>query len=57
MVASKVGVPLEVDKANLTKHEFVRVKIGFRDVTKVPVKVDGVFLRFLLEGSGAGGIY
>ena len=42
MVASKAGLPLEVDSKNLTKHEFVRVKIGCWDVTKVPAKVDGL---------------
>lgn len=31
-VASKVGVPLEIDKDNFTKKEYVRVKIGCRDV-------------------------
>jgi hypothetical protein len=42
LVASKVGVPLEVDKTNLTKFEYVRVKIRCRDITKVPATVDGV---------------
>jgi hypothetical protein len=42
MVASKVGLPLEVDKDSLTKNDYVRVKIGCRDVTKVPASVDGV---------------
>jgi hypothetical protein len=42
MVASKVGLPLEVDKENLHKNDYVRVKIGCRDVTKVPASVDGV---------------
>jgi hypothetical protein len=42
MVASKVGLPLEVDKDSLNKNDFVRVKIGCRDVTKVPASVDGV---------------
>ena len=41
-VASKVGLPLEVDRENLTKHEFFRVKIGCRDLTKVSTKVDGL---------------
>ena len=42
MVASKVGLPLEFDKESLTKNDYVRVKIGCRDVTKVPANVDGV---------------
>lgn len=42
MVASKVGLPLEVDKDSLHKNDYVRVKIGCRDVTKVPASVDGV---------------
>lgn len=36
------GLPLEVDKENLSKNNFVRVKIGCRDVTKVPAVVDGL---------------
>jgi hypothetical protein len=42
MVASKVGLPLEVDKENLSKNEYVRVKIDCRDVTKVLASVDGL---------------
>jgi hypothetical protein len=42
MVASKVGLPLEVDMENLHKSDYVRVKIGCRDVTKVPASVDGL---------------
>jgi hypothetical protein len=42
MVVSKVGLPLEVDKKNLNKNDYVRVKIGCRDVTKVPTSVDGL---------------
>jgi hypothetical protein len=42
MVASKVGLPLEVDRDSLHKNDYVRVKIGCRDVTKVPASVDGV---------------
>jgi hypothetical protein len=37
-----VGLPLEVDKENLHKNDYVRVKIGCRDVTKVPASVDGL---------------
>ena len=42
MVASKVGLPLEVHRDSLNKNDFVRVKIGCRDVAKVPTSVDGV---------------
>lgn len=42
MVASKVGLPMEVGKDNLHKNDYVRVKIGCRDVTKVPTSVDGL---------------
>jgi hypothetical protein len=42
MIASLVGIPLEVDKNNLKKWDYVRVKIGCRDVTKVPAKVEGL---------------
>jgi hypothetical protein len=34
MVASKVGLPLEVGRENLNRYVYVRVKIGYRDVTK-----------------------
>jgi hypothetical protein len=42
MVASKVGLPLEVDRDSLHKNDYVRVKIGCRDVAKVLASVDGV---------------
>jgi hypothetical protein len=42
MVASKVGLPMEVDRDSLYINDYVRVKIGCRDVTKVPASVDGV---------------
>jgi hypothetical protein len=41
-VASLVGIPLEVDKVNLKIWEYVRVKIGCRDITKVPAVVEGL---------------
>jgi hypothetical protein len=37
-----VGIPLEIDKNNLRKWEYVRVKIGCRDVSKVPATVEGL---------------
>ena len=42
LVASKVGVLLDVDKNNLSKFEYVRAKIGCRDITKAPATVEGV---------------
>jgi hypothetical protein len=42
LVASLVGIPLEVDKVNLKRWEYVRVKIGCRDITKVPAVVEGL---------------
>lgn len=41
MVAPKVGLPFEVDRKNM-KKEYVRVKIGCRDVAKVPTVVAGL---------------
>jgi hypothetical protein len=41
-VASLVGIPLEVDKHNLKRWEYVRVKIGCRDISKVPATVEGL---------------
>ena len=35
LISSLVGIPLEVDSANLKRWDFVRVKIGCKDVTKV----------------------
>lgn len=45
-VSSFVGLPMQVDMENLTKFEFVRVKIGCRDITKVPAVVNGM-LEFM----------
>jgi hypothetical protein len=33
LVASLVGIPLEVDKGNLKRWEYVRVKIACKDIT------------------------
>jgi hypothetical protein len=41
-VASLVGIPLEVDKLNTKRWEYVRVKIGCKDITKVPAVVEGL---------------
>jgi hypothetical protein len=41
-VASLVGIPLEVDKLNTKRWEYVRVKIGCKDLTKVPAVVEGL---------------
>ena len=37
-----VGIPLEVDSANIKRWEFIRVKIGCRDITKVLAVVEGL---------------
>ncbi|KAG2575744.1 hypothetical protein PVAP13_7KG373201 [Panicum virgatum] len=42
LIGSLVGIPLEVDTINLKRWEFVRVKIGCKDVTKVPAVVEGL---------------
>ncbi|CAN6288347.1 unnamed protein product [Urochloa humidicola] len=41
-VGSLVGIPLEVDTANIRRWDYVRVKIGCRDITKVPAVVEGL---------------
>ncbi|KAK3132998.1 hypothetical protein QOZ80_6AG0530650 [Eleusine coracana subsp. coracana] len=41
-VGSLVGLTLEVDENNLKKWDFVRLKIGCRDATKVPTIVEGM---------------
>jgi hypothetical protein len=41
-VASLVWMPLEVDKNNLKRWEYVRVKIGCKDIAKVPAVVEGL---------------
>jgi hypothetical protein len=41
-VASLVGIPLEIDKNNVKRWEYVRAKIGCRDITKVPATVEGL---------------
>jgi hypothetical protein len=59
-VASLVGIPIEVDKNNLRKWDYVRVKIGCRDVSKVPATVEGLldlhFLILISRESGGWGI-
>jgi hypothetical protein len=42
LVASLVGIPVEIDKTNLKRWEYVRAKNGCRDITKVPAKVEGL---------------
>jgi hypothetical protein len=42
LVASLVGIPLEIDKNNMKRGDHVRVRIGCRDITKVPAKVEGL---------------
>jgi hypothetical protein len=41
-VACLVGIPLEVDKVNLKKWDYVRVKIGCKSIAKVPDVVEGL---------------
>uniref|UniRef100_K3Z0A5 CCHC-type domain-containing protein n=1 Tax=Setaria italica TaxID=4555 RepID=K3Z0A5_SETIT len=41
-VGSLVGIPLEVDKINLKRLDYVRVRIGCKDVTKVPATVEAL---------------
>jgi hypothetical protein len=41
-VASLVGIPLEIDKNNMKRWEYVRVEIGCSDITKVPAVVEGL---------------
>jgi hypothetical protein len=41
-VASLVGIPLEVDRVNLKKWDYVRVKIGCKKIAKVPAVVEGL---------------
>lgn len=37
-----MGLPLEVDKKNLNRYDYVRVNIGCRYVTLAPANVDGL---------------
>lgn len=52
-VGSFVGLPMEIDGDNLTKFDYVRVKIGCRDVTKVHAVVnsmiDFLFYDFIFQ--------
>ena len=41
-MGSLVCIPMEVDKANLKKWDYVQVKIGCMDITKVPSVVEGL---------------
>ncbi|CAO2145092.1 unnamed protein product [Urochloa humidicola] len=41
-IASFVGIPMEVDKGNLKRWDYVRVKIGCKEVAKVPATVEGL---------------
>jgi hypothetical protein len=51
MVASLVGLPLEVDKANLKRWDYVRVKIGCKDITKVLAVVEGLMDMYFYDFS------
>jgi hypothetical protein len=52
-VASLVGILVEVDKNNLKRWEYVRVKIGCKDILKVPATAEGLldihFFDFYLQ--------
>lgn len=48
-VASFVGLPMEIDVDNLTKFDFIRIKIGCRDVRKVPAVVNGMLDFFFYD--------
>jgi hypothetical protein len=50
-VASLVGIPLEVDKNNLRRWEYVRVKIGCRDISKVPATMEGLLDLYFFDFS------
>lgn len=41
-MASLMGISLEVDKNNMRRWEYVRVKIRCRDVSKAPAIVEGL---------------
>jgi hypothetical protein len=46
-----VGIPLEVDKNNLRRWEYVRVKIGCRDISKVPATMEGLLDLYFFDFS------
>uniref|UniRef100_A0A0A8XSL7 Uncharacterized protein n=1 Tax=Arundo donax TaxID=35708 RepID=A0A0A8XSL7_ARUDO len=41
-MGSMVGITLEVDGPNLNKYDYVRAKIGCKDLSKVPAVIEGV---------------
>jgi hypothetical protein len=49
LIASLVGVPFEVDKNNLKRGDYIRVKIGCRDISKVPARVEGLLDRHFYD--------
>jgi hypothetical protein len=44
-----VGIPIEVDKNNLKRGYYITVKIGCRDISKVPAKVEGLLDRHFYD--------
>lgn len=48
-VGSLVGVTVEVDQRTLHKQKFVRVRIGCRDVTRVPEVAEGTIWPYLYD--------
>jgi hypothetical protein len=49
LIASLVGIPIEVDKSNLKRGDYIRVKIGCRDISKVPARVEGLLDRHFYD--------
>jgi hypothetical protein len=49
LIVSLVGVPFEVDKNNLKRGDYIRVKIGCRDISKVPARVEGLLDRHFYD--------
>jgi hypothetical protein len=49
LIASLVGIPIEVDKSNLKRGDYIRVKIECRDISKVPARVEGLLDRHFYD--------
>jgi hypothetical protein len=48
-VGSLVGITLDVDRSTLNRTDYVRVKIGAKDITKVPEVAEGAISTFLYD--------
>jgi hypothetical protein len=42
-------MPLEVGKANLKRWDYVRVRIGYKDIYKVPAVVEGLLKMYFYD--------